>query len=815
MGASDLFLGGIVDPKTGEKTGQNIAYDSSDLTTHGVIVGMTGSGKTGLGVVLLEELLSSNIPTLVIDPKGDMGNLKLRFPNFSPASFEPWLDTAKIQRDGGDVGKVAEETANRWRDGLAGWGLDSSHVRKLCENPVTIYTPGSTAGVPVNVLGSLKAPDGLDWETGAEAARAEIEGTVSGLLGLIDVDADPLSSREHILLTNLIERAWREGRELDIGGLIGQVQTPPIRKLGVFELDTFFPAKDRTAFAMRLNGLVANPSFASWLEGEPLDIQTLLFGTDGKARAPVFYLSHLSEAERQFVVTLLLSKVVTWMQTQSGTQGLRCLIYMDEVFGFVPPTKAPPSKKPILTLLKQARAFGVGLVLSTQNPVDLDYKAMSNAGTWMIGRLQTERDKARILEALKSARPDDGDLDLDAMLSGLGKRQFLLHNTREAAPTVFSTRWAMSYLAGPLTKPQVSELERDSKAAMRAAGPVSSATANSSQDTTTDARKASSQSADVLADDETEIAPEVAPGVEVYYLDPGAEWADEVDAVRGGTRLEAGLCARVSLVFDDTKLKLEERQEYELVLFPLASNPEVNEARTVDYDSRDFVRSAPSRARYVLPEAKVKTKGLFSRVEKDLKNWLYKERTIEVLVNRKLKLVTRPGEKEAGFAARCDKAAQTEADREAAKVQSKLATKLKSIERKENSAERQRDKAKASYDASKTTEVVSGVGSVLSVLLGGRSSTRAIAKRAAQQARSASSRRAASARGRSRVAAADDKLAELASDREELEVETLETIADIDAKWTEIAADIESVEVGLERRDIVVEELKLVWIPTE
>ena len=321
---------------------------------------------------------------------------------------------------------------------------------------MTIYTPGSNAGVAVNVLGSLDPPD-LSWDTEAEVLRDEIEAYASSLLTLAGVESDPVSGREHVLLANIIEAAWREGRAIDLAGLLGQIAQPPFRKLGVFEVDAFFPEKDRTALAMKLNGLVASPSFAAWLEGAPLDIGAMLF-PEGKPAAAVLYLAHLSDSERQFAVTLFLSKLVTWMRRQSGTSDLRALVYMDEMFGFCPPTAEPPSKKPILTLLKQARAFGVGFVASTQNPVDLDYKAMSNAGTWMIGRLQTERDKARILEGMTSAA---GGVDIgaiDTLISGLDKRQFVMHKTGGKPPITFTTRWAMCFLAGPLTRDSVVKL---------------------------------------------------------------------------------------------------------------------------------------------------------------------------------------------------------------------------------------------------------------------------------------------------------------------------------------------------------------------
>ncbi|HEY5650118.1 MAG TPA: DUF87 domain-containing protein, partial [Acidimicrobiia bacterium] len=401
-----FFLGGVIDPIHGERTGDNVHLESRHLTTHGVIVGMTGSGKTGLGIGLLEEALLDGVPCLVIDPKGDMGNLALSFPDFAPSDFRPWIDEAEAVRNGEDPDTVASITASTWQSGLKSWHIEPERLRQLNRSAaVTIYTPGSSAGVPLDIIGSLRHP-GVDFGENAELLRDEIEGYVSSILTLADVDADPVSGREHILLSNIIEQAWAAGESLSIEQLIGEIPKPSrIRKLGVFDIDTFFPEKDRMALAMRLNALVASPSFRSWSTGVPLDIETLLRDRS-KPRAAVIYLAHLSDTERQFAVTLLLSKLVTWMRTQQGTSSLRALVYMDEVFGFAPPSAEPPSKKPILTILKQARAFGVGMVLSTQNPVDLDYKAMSNAGTWMVGRLQTERDKARILEGLSSAAGD-------------------------------------------------------------------------------------------------------------------------------------------------------------------------------------------------------------------------------------------------------------------------------------------------------------------------------------------------------------------------------------------------------------------------
>src|SRR3954447_6308868 len=466
---ADFLLGGQIDPAKHERTDALTTVASGDFTTHGVIVGMTGSGKTGLGIVLVEEALGAGVPTLLIDPKGDLTNLCLTFPNLAAADFQPWINEGDAAKAGQSVADFAAAQAKAWTDGLATWGIGPDRIAALRHSvEFTIYTPGSNAGVALNIVGSLQAPSDV---TDAEVVGDEIEGFVSGLLSLIGIDADPLSSREHILLSNLILNEWTGGRSLDLPTLVGMVQQPPIRKLGVFELDQFFPPKDRTAFAIRLNGLLASPSFGAWMAGPALDISAMLKTPDGRPRCAIVTTAHLSDQERQFVTTLVLSKLVTWMRKQSGTTDLRALLYMDEVAGYLPPTAMPPTKKPIMTLMKQARAFGVGVVLSTQNPVDVDYKALSNAGTWMIGRLQTDRDKQRLVEGMSAA---SGGVDVEsvgATISGLAKREFVLRRAGKDQPETFTTRWAMSYLRGPLTRDQIALLMADRKATSNASDP--------------------------------------------------------------------------------------------------------------------------------------------------------------------------------------------------------------------------------------------------------------------------------------------------------------------------------------------------------
>src|SRR5215470_5039165 len=475
-----FYLGRRWDPQARKTAPEPLLYDSKDLTTHGLCVGMTGSGKTGLCIGLLEEAAIDGIPALAIDPKGDLANLALTFPSLAPADFLPWMDPDEAKRQGLTTEQLAQKTAASWKKGLEDWDEDAGRIarfRKACE--VAIYTPASKAGRPLALLRAFTAPPQavVDDE---EALRARVQGAVSGLLALAGIESDPMQGREHILLAQLVQRAWSAGQDLDLAGLIQGVQRPGFDKVGVLDLESFYPAKERAGLALALNNVLASPGAAAWAEGEPLDIQSLLWTPAGKPRIAVLSIAHLSDAQRMFFVTTLLSEVLAWMRTQSGTSSLRALVYMDEIFGYFPPSAAPPSKLPMLTLLKQARAFGVGVLLATQNPVDLDYKGLANAGTWFIGRLQTERDKLRVLDGLQGAMDAASHAfdrqEMDRLLSGLGSRVFLLNNVHEDAPELFQTRWTLSYLRGPLDKDQIKLLSagaRGSGTSVEGAGPPS------------------------------------------------------------------------------------------------------------------------------------------------------------------------------------------------------------------------------------------------------------------------------------------------------------------------------------------------------
>lgn len=803
--AGHLFIGGEVDPATHDRVPDaDVHYEAANFTTHGVIVGMTGSGKTGLGVIVLEEALLQGVPTLVIDPKGDMGNLLLSFPDLAASDFEPWIDAVAAKRDGSTVAEEAEGTAELWRNGLAGWGIGPERIAELHERTdFTIYTPGSTSGIPLNVIGSLRSPGDVDAETMAD----EIEGFASSILGLVGIDADPLSSREHILISNLIAHAWNNGVDIDLAGLIGQIQQPPIRKLGVIELDTFFPPADRLKLAMKLNGLVASPAFASWVQGVELDIGSLLYTPDGAPRCAIVSIAHLTDEERQFVVTLLLSKLVTWMRSQPGTTDLRAMVYMDEVFGFVPPTAAPPAKKPILTILKQARAFGVGMVLSTQNPVDLDYKAISNAGTWMVGRLQTERDKGRLLEGMTSASGDVDISAIDATISGLGKREFLLYSTKEPEPVVFGTRWAMSYLPGPLTREQISTLmdprraELDESAAPAAGGSVIAAPA--------DAPAPSAEPE--LADDETTSMPTVAESARVRFLDAAAPWGRDIGAAPESTRLRPALAARVKLLYDETKADLRHEEEWEAVLFPIdGEQADMDQAVPVDYDDRDFRSEPPEGARFVLGDAKIHTKTFFTNAQRDLKDRLYRGETMQLFHNPDLKAYSRPDESRDAFEERCERLADDAADADLDKVRVSLEKKADRIKEAIAKAEDRLREAQSKAEGSRSDEIISGVGDVLGSLLGGRKSGRSIVSGMRRAGSKRKSRQAAAERVRS----LENRLAEEWEELEELEEDLEDAVEDIVEDWEDKAENIVEIDVGLEKSDISIDDLTLVWIPT-
>ena len=454
--STGLYLGRTVDPGTGKTSGDALAFDPDDLTTHGLIVGMTGSGKTALGIVLIEELLKSGVPVLAVDPKGDLGNLLLAFPGLSASEFAPYVDPK------GET--TASGEAARWTEGLAGWGLGPADVAAYASSrEAAIYTPGSTAGIPLDLVGSCPPPPP---DADEEDRRDVVTTFAAGVLGLAGIDADPVKSRELILLSACIEALWAKGETARLESLVAAAAAPPFATVGALPLETFFPAKERQALVLALNNVAASPATAAFRRGAPLDVGAMLApASGGKARLSIVSIAHLADAERLFVVATLLARAKAWMRSQPGSSSLRALLYVDEIFGFFPPTANPPTKTPLLTLLKQARAFGFGVVLATQNPVDLDYKGLANCGCWWVGTLQAGRDRERLASGLSDA----GGGDAAPLLSKTRKRVFLVHDVHAKGPVLMETRWAMSYLRGPMTREDIARTRGTAPAGAAAA----------------------------------------------------------------------------------------------------------------------------------------------------------------------------------------------------------------------------------------------------------------------------------------------------------------------------------------------------------
>ncbi|HER43682.1 MAG TPA: hypothetical protein ENO08_04405 [Candidatus Eisenbacteria bacterium] len=830
-----FYLGRGFDMNTRKALDEPIMYDARDLTTHAVCVGMTGSGKTGLCIDILEEAALDSVPAIIIDPKGDMTNLLLTFPELRPSDFKPWINIDDARRKDMSVDEYAEKIAGTWRSGLAEWNEGPERIRRLEESAeFTIYTPGSGAGVPVSILSSFAAPL-LDWQEHEETLREKVQGTVSALLGLAGIEADPVRSREHILLSNIFERAWRNGEDLDIAAVIGLVQKPPMRTLGVFDIDTFFPEKDRFALAMELNNLIAAPGFERWLEGQPLDIADILSAEGGRPRMSIFYIAHLNDAERMFFVTLLLEQILTWMRAQPGTTSLRALVYFDEVFGFFPPVAEPPSKRPLLTLFKQARAFGLGMMLTTQNPVDLDYKGLTNAGTWFIGKLQTERDKNRVLEGLESVVSEAGTLldrsVLDKLISSLDSRIFLLHNVHQDGPIVFQTRWAMSYLRGPLTRQQVAQLmegrRRETAGAApgieRGAGHEAAGTAQGMdhgaghEPRAAAARAEQRNTAGDIPAGLSAQPPTLPPSLPQTYI-PSRISAEE--AVRRleqreqrslkplGIRLvyqPMGLgMARVSFI--DRKMKVDEQQDVALLFDPPDSAAGVNweDAERLDLAHRDLSDSPARNVLFDELPAGLSSVGKLGSLKKDFSNHLYKELAFTLSANKALGLTSRPGETEKDFAARCRDAAREARDAEVDKLSDRYERKLDLLRDRLARKERDLMEDEAAYQARKREEMLSAGESVLSVFLGRRSS-RAIS--------TAARKRSMTAKAKADIGETQAELATLREDVAELQAEMDGKAEEIARTWEEALVGIEEVHIRPRRTDISVDLVALAWTP--
>jgi hypothetical protein len=773
-----FYIGKRVDE--GELQDEVVLYDAKDLTTHAVIIGMTGSGKTGLGISLLEEAALDHIPVIAIDPKGDMGNIMLTFPKLRPEDFRPWVNARAATDSGQTPDEFAAAQAALWKKGLGQWGQDGARIAQLRSNvDMAIYTPGSNAGLPVSVLRSFAAPDqGLMDDS--DLYRERLQATATGILALIGIDADPVASREHILLSRLLDAAWREGRDLDIAALIAEIQNPPMTQVGVMAIDAFFPPKDRFALAMRLNNLLAAPGFEAWMQGEPLSAKGLLHTPEGKPRISVMSIAHLDDSQRMFFVCMLLNELIAWMRAQPGTSSLRAILYMDEIFGYMPPVANPPSKTLFLTLLKQARAYGLGLVLATQNPVDLDYKGLSNTGTWFIGRLQTERDKARVMEGLEGVSDADFDKgEMERTLAGLGKRRFLLHNVHEDEAVVFNTRWVMSYLAGPLTRDAIRSLMGKA---------ISSVAAT--------ARKLSKPKRRAAA-----AAPALPPSIDQFFVPASGE--DIVYYPR--------LIAAAELAYDSARYKVTDQR---------------SRVYTVEFDDGPVSVDWDNSEALAVPVGKLQNEGLdgaafadcpasaqapknYTAWNRELKRWLRQNETLSLYRSKQFRLTSELGETEGEFRARLQTAANEKRDQAIAKIRKRYASKTTTLEnrllRAQQAVERERQQA----TKKKLDTAVSFGTAILGAVLGRKRLSTTSAGRIGTAIKTASGAR----KETMDIKRAEETAARVQADMEALSRQLEQEIAALDTAFDAQAEELDEIIIRAKATDIHVPVLGLGWMP--
>lgn len=838
MQDTHFYLGRVFDFSKGQSTSQPLMYNPSDLTTHAVVTGMTGSGKTGLCISLMEEAALQGIPAILIDPKGDLTNLLLHFPDMAPADFQPWLDADTIRRQGKSLEQVAGETAAQWKKGLGEWGITSERLTAL-KNAAQygVFTPGSDAGLQVSVLSSLSAPD-LPWEGNREILRERIASVVTALLGLVGFDdVDPLRSREHILLSNIFESAWSGNQPLNLTELVMQVQNPPFDKLGAFPLENFFPSKDRGSLAMALNNILASPAFQAWREGQPLDIPSLLFTEDGRPRQTVFYLAHLSDGERMFFITLLLSAFETWMRTQSGSSSLRAMLYFDELFGYLPPQRNPPSKMPLLRMLKQARSFGVGLVLATQNPVDVDYKALSNAGSWFVGKLQTERDKERLLDGLESA---SGGLDRAAynkVISALGKRVFLLHNIHEKQPVLFQTRWVMNFLAGPLTRTQI-------PAVNKLAGAVAGSAAADSRlsepvpASTTDLGKFQpvSYAAPVV---EADAPPEPAPhfhnrgvqhpvelpgtntrpgipaGIEEYFLPLNYSITEAFTAAReampADARMEAILYRPTLLAAARVRL-LDRRYGVDSEVIRATLVDEMDRRGVVRWENFPYagiglenVEKQPApQARFETPDSPYLDSKLLASLQKDFADWVYRTTTVTARANTALKVFAGPDVSSADFRKACSDTARSFRDAEITKASATIQRQIATLQDRLHREGRELEQDQRELDSRKWEENATHAENVLGMFTG-RGSVRKVS--------SSLTKRRLSEQAKADVDESVQAIRQFEEQIADLEAHLETMSAQINQKWASLVNQVSEITISPKKSDVFMEYFGIAWMP--
>ncbi len=787
-----FYLGRGYDGETKQADGELLLYDSKDLVTHGVVLGMTGSGKTGLCLALLEEAAMDSIPAIVIDPKGDISNLLLAFPALDAQSFRPWINEDDAAKKGLSPDDYAAKTAATWKSGLADWGQSPERVAAFREKvDIHIFTPGSKAGIPVSILSSLEVPP-FEIMEDTELLGERIESTVSSLLSLAGVQTNGGQSPEAVLLATIFHQSWAAEHHVTLESLIRHIQNPSFDKIGVMDLESFIPAKDRQALALRFNSLLASPGFATWLEGPPLDIAKMLHTPAGKPGISIFSIAHLGDAERMFFVSLLLNQMLGWMRSQNGTTSLRALLYMDEIFGFLPPSANPPSKRPLMTILKQGRAFGLGTLLATQNPVDLDYKALSNIGTWFIGRLQTERDKLRVLDGLEGAAGTQNArfdrASMERLISGLGNRVFLMNNVHEDGPVLFHVRWVMSYLTGPLTRTQIKKL-MDPKRGDFETGPSKPTAASNPM-----AMPGMPSTA------QASPRPAVGNGVLEILVNP-AGTADDII-------YQPHLLREATVRFSSSKADIDAVRHVRLVNPVTASGVDWEIPVTAPTGALDpRVQPAAGAGFAELPGFAMNAAN-YKQVEKDFADWLYRNERAEIFSCASLKAWSKPGETEGDFRARLSHQAREARDAAIDKFRATAAKKIATLESRLSTAEGQLAKQKAEANAAKMQAGVSVLGGILGSLLGRKTGLGTLTRGS-----TAINKTTNAYKQQKDVSMANAKITDLTAEIEATRAEIEAEAARIAASYDPAGLQLESESIKPTRADVNIEAVALLWLP--
>lgn len=765
--------------------GQNFAplvYKNKDLTTHAAIIGMTGSGKTGLGISLLEEAAIDNIPSIIIDPKGDMGNLLLTFPNLQGSDFEPWIEEQDAINNGLSVAELALKTAQTWKSGVEADFQNQERIQKLKDSAdFTIYTPGSASGVQISILSSFKAPS-IEVLEDHELLVSLITSTVSSLLSLID-EKDDSSSKESILISTIFMNSYSKQKDLSIEELISFIVTPPFAKVGIFDLETFFPQNERLKLALKLNTIIANPSFKSWIEGEPLDISNLMYDENGKAKVSIFSIAHLNDSQRMFFVSLLLNQMVSWMRRQEGTSSLKALLYMDEIFGYFPPNANPPSKQPMLTLLKQARSFGVGIILSTQNPVDIDYKGLANIGTWFIGRLQTKQDKEKVIDGLSSAV--EGKIDkneIENLLSNLEKRTFIMKNINEDGIKVFQTRWALSYLKGPITKEQIKFLM---------ANKISNISSIKPQITTP---KEQGQKSTSQQNSPKPLIPNI---LEQKYL-----YSSQSDSYY----LQGYLVFKCSVHFADSAKNIDLTNELNYKFYLQKEAQNINFEELEEFTLNSFETTQRVNSNYYETPVFIQNEKELKQIQKDFTDFTYRTNKLSLFKNDTLKIVSKQNESLTDFRIRIQDRLNEKIDEQLENLQIKFKKTNDTIEDKLNKLFDKLQKEQLQASAT-TTDTIISIGTSLLGAFFGKSTSASTLGKVASSAKGANK----ILKERNDVKYVESEIQQLQIQKEELQKTLEDEISKINEENKISNFQIEEIFIKPRRTDIFNVKLELLW----